>query len=71
MDLCSISGVSSFDTTWGDWYFESTDMNEWPPGEYSFRITGTIADQSDSYDLFFILLNPCQAAEFTVTSLPF
>ena len=44
LDLCDVSNISSFDAKWGDWYFYATDMNEWPPGEYIFRITGTIGD---------------------------
>ena len=68
MDLCSLANVSYFDEKWGDWYFDSTDEIEWPPGTYSFRITGTVADQSDFYDLDLTLVSSCRVALFTVTS---
>ena len=56
-DLCSLPTVSYFDAEYGDWYFDSTDMNEWPPGDYYFWITGTVGALSEGYELHFRLGN--------------
>ena len=70
-DLCSLPTVSYFDAEYGDWYFDSTDMNEWPPGDYYFWITGTVGALSEGYELHFRLGNPCTVAYFTFESFPF
>ena len=70
-DLCSLPTVSYFDSEYGDWYFDSTDMNEWPPGDYYFWITGTVGVLSEGYELHFHLGNPCDIAFFTFESFPF
>ena len=63
--------MSDFDPRYGDWYFFVTDKNEYPPGEYTFLITGTVGDQSDFYELVFNLVDPCTEATFTVLQSPF
>ena len=70
-DLCSLGGVSYFDSGYGDWYFDSTDKEEWPPGEYVFIITGILGNKSDEFELIFNLVDPCSEAEFTILASPF
>lgn len=71
LDLCDYPGSSSFDPVFGDWRFTSKDADLWPSGVYYLLITGTLGDLSDSYELEFILIDPCSEAEWTMLSQPF
>ena len=42
MDLCAVAGVSTFDTSTGDWTFSTTDFETYLAGTYPFDITVAI-----------------------------
>jgi hypothetical protein len=44
-DMCSIDGVSNFDTTTGDYDFATIDKATYPSGSYTFTITGTVGEK--------------------------
>ena len=61
-DLCSINEESTqanFDSVHGNYHFKSTDMTGFPPGEYTFKITGSAEDLSASSTFTIKLEDPC------------
>ena len=70
-DLCAVTNISFFDPDYGDFFFYGDDPYEWPPGDYIFKITGTIGDLSDVYDFVLKLEDPCVIAQFTWGTIPF
>jgi hypothetical protein len=68
-DLCSVNeGATSgtFDSVTGNYRFSSIDMQNFPPGEYTIRITGTEGTLSATYDFTITLVNPCLTATLTL-----
>jgi hypothetical protein len=63
IDLCdtSIAGVS-FDSQSGKYELNSQSMNDFPPGDYVIRVTGSVVDGvdlSDTIEFTLSLKNPC------------
>ena len=62
LDLCQISNgstVGAFESSTGHYDFKSTDIENFKPGSYTFEITGTIGDLSDSATFTMTLVDPC------------
>ena len=65
-DLCSIADGSThgiFDAITGNYEFYSTDTTKYPPGQYTFEITGTIGSLSTSTTFVMTLIDPCRLAD--------
>ena len=56
VDLCSNEW---FEPNTGNYYFDGRDMEEFPPGTYTFRITGYIHSKSDYTTIEMTLVDPC------------
>ena len=69
-DMCSVvSGSSSgtFDVSNGNYAFGSNDIVSFPPGTYTFTITGTTdfsVQETNTFTL--VLVNPCLSATLTI-----
>ena len=74
LDLCDLidgNSMSSFDTTTGHYEFKTTDIANYPPGDYVFRITGTSGLNSNFVDITMTLLDPCATDPLTLLENPF
>ena len=55
-----------FDTTTGDYVFSSIQVSTYPPGVYTFTITGTLNNLSDATTLTVTFVDPCPNAVLTI-----
>ena len=51
--------LARFDQAFGNYQFNSIDMQNYPPGEYEFKISGTVGNKSDFITFKMILVDPC------------
>ena len=61
-DLCSVqdgSTVAEFNAVTGDYTFNSSDMQNYKPGSYTFEITGTAGSKSAIATFTMTLVDPC------------
>ena len=68
-DLCSVNDGStsgSFDSVSGNYAFSSTDIQNFPPGQYTIKITGTEGSISAEYVFTFSLVDPCPNATLSL-----
>ena len=68
VDICSIiAGVSSaqFDPS-GTYVFTSYDMVTYPPGDYTFEITGTVGTKSATSTFVMTLVDPCLTTALSI-----
>ena len=73
-DLCSIDDGSTtaiFDSTTGNYQFSSTDMANYLPGTYVYKITGTIGSTSAYNSFSMTLVNPCPDSTLSLLPSPF
>ena len=77
-DLCSISEGSTtgtFDPQTGNYQFSSTDMKNFLPGTYVFKIEGTIENMHGSQSVYaefsLTLVNPCPESTLSLLPSPF
>lgn len=49
-DLCT---DGSFDPVTGEWTFETTDFEAYPPGTYTMEITGSVGAEPNAYKASF------------------
>ena len=69
LDLCDIvdGGTESiFDPLVGDYKFKSTDLTNYPPGDYVFRIIGTSGVNTDFTDITMTLIDPCPNTQLSL-----
>ena len=62
VDMCSIA---LFDPE-GNYEFATNDMVTYPPGEYTFKIIGTVGSNSASETLVATFVDPCLTTTLTV-----
>ena len=60
-----------FDTVTGNYIFSSDDIQKFPPGTYTFKITGTSGDFSTSKTFTITLVDPCPDSVLTLLDSPF
>ena len=68
-DICSITDgdtVATFDSITGDYTFTSYDMANYPPGAYTFTITGTVGAKSVTATFVMTLVDPCPNVALTI-----
>jgi hypothetical protein len=68
-DLCSISDGNThgvFDPISGNYEFYSTDMANYPAGDYTFEITGTVGNKSASSTFVMTLTDPCPTTTLAI-----
>ena len=70
-DICSIPGVSTFDTATGAHQFGTTDIATYVPGVYTLQITSTIGSVTSAVTFDLTLVNPCPTATISLNSSPF
>ena len=70
-DICSIGGVSTFDSATGAFQFATTDMATYVAGVYTLQITSTIGTVSNTVTFDLNLLDPCSTATITLSTSPF
>jgi hypothetical protein len=73
-DLCDVddgSTSASFDPSSGQYKFSSTDMVNFEPGAYFFRITGILGSQSETATFTMTLVDPCPEASLYLQPSPF
>lgn len=74
-DLCNIvegSTVGVFDPISGNYSFKSTDNAGFPPGSYTFEITGTSGLETKMRNWVLTLKTPCSTpGVFTLKTNPF
>ena len=61
-DLCSINDGDThgvFNPTTGNYEFYSIDLANYPAGEYTFEITGTVGSKSAKANFVMTLIDPC------------
>ena len=71
LDLCSLpeaeAEYANFDSRTGNYEFFSQDMDQYPPGVYTFEITGSIAnDLTDNIVFEMVLVDPCPTATISL-----
>lgn len=72
--LCSLSDgstVASFDVLSGDYFLETIDIDNYPPGDYVFEIKGTVGSKSDFASWTLTIVDPCPDAVFFLQANPF
>lgn len=62
---------STFSEENGSFSWASSDMSSFPPGEYKFRITGTVGSSSHSVEFTLKLESPCETASLMIMMNPF
>lgn len=70
-DLCQ---DGSFDTSSGEWSFETSDKVAYPPGVYTMQLTGSIEENSSvqtSINFQVKLVDPCVSAQVSMLFAPF
>ena len=70
-DLCSVSDSAtstsgSFDPVTGNYSFKTYDLQSFPAGSYTFRITGTADILSTSQTFIMTLVDPCPTSTLTL-----
>ena len=68
-DLCAHNDGDThgvFDETTGNFKFYSIDMANYPAGEYTFEITGSVGDKSASSTFTMKLVDPCPTTLLTI-----
>lgn len=50
----------------GGFSFETTDKDTYPPGEYTFTVTGTVGSASDSVTIPVNIVDPCVDTSLTI-----
>ena len=71
LTLCDIidgDTHSVFDPITGNYYFESIDMANYLPGDYTFKITGTVGSKSAFETFTLTLVDPCPTAILTIVN---
>lgn len=63
-DLCS---AGTFDTVDGSFSFSTNDKTTYPPGEYTFTVTGSVGSASDSVTITVTIEDPCIDTLITLT----
>lgn len=66
-DLCNIFDGSTegrFDSLMATYFFTSTDMQNYPPGTYTFSLTGSAGMKVASATWDMILVDPCPEYDF-------
>ena len=58
--------TATFSIADGTFEFETTDMVAWPPGDYVFKITGTLGDKSDDATFTLTLADPCNESLLSI-----
>ena len=75
LDLCYIDEkgtYAKFDTATGNYIFQSTNRDKYPPGKYIFMIYGTSGGMSDFTRMVMTLVDhPCGRAEIKLRDNPF
>lgn len=70
LDLCSAPVNDrtkiNFDPMTGNYYFETSEMWAYPPGDYVFEITGSVGTKSDSITFVMTLLDPCPGTQLKI-----
>ena len=69
-DLCSVATGSTegvFNPVTGSFNFVTFDMENFPPGAYTFRITGQIDDKSAATTFTVNFVDPCPSTTLTLT----
>lgn len=62
-DLCA---AGNFDTSSGNFSFETIDKATYPPGIYTFVITGTVGSGSDSVTISVTIIDPCLTTQLSL-----
>jgi len=68
-DLCALTDGDShgvFDPITGNYEFYSIDMAKYLPGQYTFEITGTVGDKSDTATFVMTLVDPCPTTVLSI-----
>jgi len=68
-DICSKADgdtVATFNTATGGYTFTSYDMANYPPGAYTFTITGTVGAKSATSTFVMTLVDPCPTTTLTI-----
>ena len=58
--------MATFDPQTGDYTFTSYDMANYPPGDYTFTITGTVGAKSVTASFVMKLVDPCPNVALTI-----
>ena len=69
LDLCAIADGDThgvFDPITGNYEFYSIDMANYPAGQYTFEITGTVGNKSDTATFVMTLVDPCPTTTLTI-----
>ena len=72
-DMCSITDgdtVATFDPITGDYTFTSYDMANYPPGSYTFTITGQVGAKFVTATFVMTLVDPCPTTALTINKPP-
>ena len=70
-DICEIvdgDSVATFDPATGDYTFTSFDMANYPAGDYTFTITGTVGAKSVTETFVMTLVDPCPTTVLTINN---
>ena len=71
LDLCAITNGSThgvFSEITGNYEFYSTDMANFPAGDYTFKITGTVGTKSAYITFVMTLVDPCPTTQLTINN---
>lgn len=69
LDICDIIDgptEGDFIPKDGAYTFKTTDVENYPPGEYVFRITGTSGLNSDFVDITMTMVDPCSTTKLSL-----
>ena len=71
VDLCDLEDGNTagvFDPITGNYDFSSIDMAKYPPGDYTFQVTGTVGNKSASKTFTVTFVDPCPTATLTIVN---